>query len=104
MDGKPVPDATLKNDDGFEDFVRRVHEFTGGELGNPRRLPASHGRAAGKATLCTTFSEFTNFFGEFGSDAGQNMLAHAVYGFFNNGGSRCYVARESKAEDIKTKV
>ena len=31
------------------------------------------------------------------------MLAHAVYGFFNNGGSRCYVARDSKADDIKTK-
>jgi len=26
-------------------------------------------------------------------DEGQRLLAHAVYGFFNNGGSRCYVVR-----------
>lgn len=26
-------------------------------------------------------------------DEGHRQLAHAVYGFFNNGGSRCYVAR-----------
>jgi uncharacterized protein len=26
-------------------------------------------------------------------DVGHRRLAHAVYGFFNNGGSRCYVAR-----------
>jgi phage tail sheath protein FI len=26
-------------------------------------------------------------------DAGQNQLAHGVFGFFNNGGTRCYVMR-----------
>ena len=41
--------------------------------------------------LCTKFSEFANDFGGFTELPGQNILAHAVYGFFYNGGSRCYV-------------
>ena len=43
--------------------------------------------------LFTNFSEFRESFGNFSSDPGHNMLVHAVFGFFNNGGSRCYVAR-----------
>ncbi len=50
---------------------------------------------AGEVKLCTNFSEFKRFFGDFSTDEGQNRLAHAVYGFFNNGGTRCYVVRET---------
>jgi hypothetical protein len=39
-------------------------------------------------SLCTNWSTFTKNFGDF-ADAGT--LAHAVYGFFNNGGARCFV-------------
>lgn len=49
--------------------------------------------AAGTPVLCTTFSDFRKSFGDFSLDVGQGSLAHAVYGFFNNGGARCYVAR-----------
>lgn len=45
----------------------------------------------GEVKLCTNFSEFKRFFGGFSSDEKHNMLAHAVYGFFNNGGKRCYI-------------
>ena len=41
--------------------------------------------------LCTNFGEFKKFFGDFSKDPKQNTLAHAVYGFFRNGGTRCYV-------------
>jgi hypothetical protein len=41
--------------------------------------------------LCTNFGEFKKFFGDFSEDSHQNTLAHAVYGFFRNGGTRCYV-------------
>jgi len=51
--------------------------------------------AAGEVRLCTTFSDFTAGFGGFSTNAGQRNLAHAVYGFFNNGGTRCYVVREA---------
>lgn len=49
--------------------------------------------AAGQVKLCTNFSEYKSFFGDFSTDAGQRNLTHAVFGFFNNGGSSCYVAR-----------
>jgi hypothetical protein len=49
----------------------------------------------GEIKLCTNFTEFKKFFGDFlppsGDTQGQNTLAHAVYGFFRNGGTRCYV-------------
>ncbi len=43
--------------------------------------------------LVTNFAQFTTLLGDF--QAGNSTLAHAVYGFFNNGGSRCYVVRVS---------
>ncbi|NEO91534.1 MAG: phage tail sheath family protein, partial [Moorea sp. SIO3G5] len=47
----------------------------------------------GEVKLCTNFSEFKKFFGNFSHSYAQRKLAHAVYGFFNNGGTRCYVVR-----------
>jgi phage tail sheath protein FI len=38
-----------------------------------------------------SWTEFTQAFGDF--QAGNQYLAHAVYGFFNNGGGRCWVIR-----------
>ncbi len=46
--------------------------------------------------LCTSFSEFTKTFG----DLANQYLAHAVYGFFDNGGSRCYVVLVSGPDEI----
>jgi hypothetical protein len=37
---------------------------------------------------CSNWSQFTKHFGDFQN---SEYLAHAVYGFFNNGGSRCFV-------------
>ncbi|HEY9297450.1 MAG TPA: phage tail sheath subtilisin-like domain-containing protein [Phormidium sp.] len=50
--------------------------------------------------LCTNFGEFKKFFGDFSEDSGQNTLAHAVYGFFRNGGTRCYVVWVTGEEKI----
>lgn len=47
----------------------------------------------GKEQLCTNFGEFKKLFGDFSTDIDQRTLAHAVYGFFNNGGTTCYVTR-----------
>jgi uncharacterized protein len=41
-------------------------------------------------TLVTNWSQFTQVFGDFVPDA---YLAHAVYGYFMNGGGACYVVR-----------
>ena len=51
--------------------------------------------SAGTVVPVTNFTEFKNAFGDVSTDAGQGTLAQAVYGFFNNGGTRCYVTRIS---------
>src|SRR6266849_4291440 len=43
-----------------------------------------------EATLVTNWGQFTQTFGEFTDGA---YLAHAVYGYFMNGGGACYVVR-----------
>ncbi len=55
----------------------------------------------GKAVLCTNFGEFARSFGDFSTDKNQQMLAHSVHGFFNNGGTRCYVMRFAAEADIQ---
>lgn len=41
-------------------------------------------------TFITNWTQFTNTFGSF---IPGGYLAHSVYGFFNNGGSMCYITR-----------
>jgi uncharacterized protein len=45
---------------------------------------------ANAPTLVTNWSQFTSTFGEF---LANSYLAHAVYGYFLNGGGACYVVR-----------
>lgn len=79
--------------------------------------------ASGEVNLFTNWSSFSNKFGDLLGDKTAPVsqlqdvkqsdfvttsldewrsLAHAVYGFFLNGGTRCYVARIDKAASIKT--
>lgn len=51
-------------------------------------------------TFITNWTQFTNTFGGF---LPGGFLAHAVYGFFNNGGSMCYITRLPLSEaDVQT--
>jgi len=63
-------------------------------------MPSFAAVAAGTPKLVTNFGEFKKFFGDFSSDQKHSYLAQAVYGFFNNGGSRCYVMRVVQEGDI----
>jgi uncharacterized protein len=70
--------------------------------------------AAGIPEFITSWTQYTRRFGDFLGDetaaatsatnpavnAGQRNLAHAVYGFFNNGGTGCYVVRIAAAGDL----
>ena len=47
--------------------------------------------------LITGWENFKKNFGDF--QAGNKTLAHAVYGFFSNGGSRCWITRVTNATD-----
>lgn len=71
-----------------------------GELVTASYVPLKPLAPAGEVRLCTSFGDFVRSFGGFSTDAGQRDLAHAVYGFFNNGGTRCYVVWETKDENI----
>ncbi len=63
-----------------------------------------------RTKLCTNFSEYTDSFGPFSADEENNpgvakdpnhrALTHAVYGFFKNGGTRCFVCRVKNVADI----
>ena len=54
----------------------------------------------GQAILCTNFTEYKNVFGDFSLDPNHRQLTQAVYGFFNNGGTRCYVSRLTGEGDV----
>jgi hypothetical protein len=58
----------------------------------------------GAVRLITNFSEFERHFGSFSTDTGQKTLAHAVYGFFHNGGTRCFVVRVKDTHEIAEPV
>jgi len=49
----------------------------------------------GEPRLITSWEQFKNNFGDF--QEGNKRLAHAVYGFFNNGGTRAWIARVAHA-------
>jgi Bacteriophage tail sheath protein len=45
-----------------------------------------------------SWTDFTTRFGDI--QEGNQYLAHAVYGFFNNGGTRCWVTRVAGPDDV----
>jgi phage tail sheath protein FI len=48
--------------------------------------------------LVTSFDQFKRSFGDF--QAGNAVLAHSIYGFFNNGGSACWVGRVADIDSV----
>ncbi len=54
--------------------------------------------AALSAQPINNWTEFTQKFGEL--QTANQYLAHAVYGFFNNGGTRCWVSRVENVADV----
>jgi uncharacterized protein len=101
VDGTAATGVTLANDD-----TNRVSTATFGTAPTSGSkvtadiMPSFSPVAAGTPKLCTTFSDYKKFFGDFSGDATQAFLVQAVYGFFNNGGSRCYVMRVVAEADI----
>ncbi len=67
--------------------IEGVGTSTGAFIGIAQRGPI------GKPVLVTNWTQYTSTYGDF-IDAGY--LAYAVYQFFNEGGTRCYVIRAAK--------
>ena len=53
-----------------------------------------------EAIFCTNWSTYTKHFGDFQQ---SEYMAHAVYGFFNNGGGRCFVLNVKPGEGAEEK-
>jgi hypothetical protein len=55
--------------------------------------------------LCTNFTEYTERFGTYSADdpnfKSHRALTHAVAGFFKNGGTRCFVSRIERPEQLE---
>ena len=72
--------------------IEAVGTNTVGFLGESAKGPLN------EAVLITNWSQFVKTFGDF-KDCSEH-LAHAVYGFFNNGGSRCFVVNVGAPEGV----
>jgi phage tail sheath protein FI len=74
--------------------IEAVGTNTVGFIGESGKGPTN------EAVLITNWSQFVKTFGDF-KDCSM-YLAHAVYGFFNNGGSRCFVVNVGapESEDV----
>jgi phage tail sheath protein FI len=101
----------------FQDFRKAQEELA---LAAARK-EGSDLAPEGHPVLCTTFADFTRHFGGFSTNGlvpeaaagaapgaapaapspGQNQLAHGVFGFFNNGGTRCYVMRYKDLNELR---
>src|SRR3954447_22229143 len=76
--------------------IEAVGTNTVGFLGESSKGPVN------ESVLITNWSQFVKTFGDF-KDCSE-YLAHAIYGFFNNGGSRCFVVNVGAPEQPKVKA
>src|SRR5678815_809424 len=76
--------------------IEAVGTNTVGFLGESAKGPLN------ESVLITNWSQFVKTFGDF-KDCSEH-LAHAVYGFFNNGGSRCFVVNVGAPEGAKVEA
>ena len=92
-----VVDDTVANPDG-SDFAMPFKP--GRPLDPAAPVPADFYELVpvNQPELITNWTQFMSKFGDF--QAGNNVLAHAVFGFFNNGGTACFVTRVDDAGDV----
>ncbi|MFY9270318.1 MAG: phage tail sheath subtilisin-like domain-containing protein [Candidatus Manganitrophaceae bacterium] len=89
------------------DKIHQIAKDPAGAPGATKFVDFTLPTPAKTVKLITNWTQFTQAFGDLignetaakttdaspAVDEGHRRLAHAVYGFFNNGGSRCYVVR-----------
>ena len=108
----PLTKVTIANDENLGFAYVKIDPVPG--AGNTitvkyRRMLARFfaPEIGGVPRLCTNFSEYVRRFGGFSTDTQYRNLTHAAYGFFNNGGTRCFVVcvdGEANLDDALTKL
>jgi len=95
IDGVPVAaDALLvqNNKTGTSSVTLYKPAKTGKATITYKVLPNFNpGVGAGEPVRCNNFSDYKKAFGDFSANENHRNLTHAVYGFFNNGGTTCFV-------------
>jgi len=76
------PGVYVEEVPGASKPIEAVGTSTVGFVGESRKGPVN------EVVFCPNWTTFTKNFGDF---ADSDYLAHALYGFFNNGGARCFV-------------
>jgi uncharacterized protein len=100
FDALCVPGARPpRSQDSTPDGMKKFRQAQAALATASGRLASGTMAGPGQPILCTTFAEFTRHFGTFSADLNHSNLAHGVYGFFNNGGTRCYVMRYAPGQD-----
>jgi hypothetical protein len=89
------PEVTDPNGKPFEMPFRPGRPL---DPGNPVEADRFVLTAEGEPALVTNWDQFKNQFGDF--HTANSTLAHAVYGFFNNGGTVCWVTRIKDITDV----
>lgn len=93
------PDVYVEEISSGEKPIQAVSTSTGAFIGKTAR------GEVGKAVLVTSWTDFVNKFA-LGCDSPfikDGDLPNAVYGFFQNGGARCYVVRVASSSSVKAK-
>lgn len=94
MFGYQAPDVYIREESGGARPIQPVGTSTPGFIGV---APFANAHRLNGSPEVVAINNWTEFVKEFCTDGDGNMyastrLSHAVYGFFVNGGSRCYVA------------
>lgn len=92
---------------GFIGVINLASPSTSDKSDDAETVALSLPTPSGEVKLCTNFTEFKTAFSlvksgdnpdaakgdnsGFSTHPGHNLLAHAVYGFFRNGGTRCFI-------------
>ncbi len=90
------PGVYVEEVDRGQKPIEAVGTNTVGFLGESKKGPLN------EPVLITNWSTFVKNFGDF-KDCSPH-LAHAVYGFFNNGGSRCFIVNCASKSTTTTKA
>ncbi len=86
------PGVYVEEVPGASKPIEAVGTSTVGFIGECRKGPVN------QIVFCPNWSTYVKSFGDF---ADSDFLAHAVYGFFNNGGARCFVLNVGAGEADK---